>query len=117
MAFFALRSQKRADQDRWRKCFPAEVESVLNSHPAISESCVVGVCDQGYGEAVKASVVLAPGEVVTPKDVADWCKASIAGYTRPRYVEFVSEIDRKFQGKVNRVELGRRPVTPDQAVT
>ena len=42
--------------------YPAEVERVLDAHPAVAESAVIGVPDPRTGSAVRAVVVLAPGE-------------------------------------------------------
>jgi len=95
--------------------YPAEVEAVMNRHPAIVDSCIVGVPDRRYGEAVKAFVVLKHGSSLTPGEVADWCRQSIAGYKRPRFVEFVEKIPRDYNGKPLRLTMSGRPVTTDQA--
>ena len=94
--------------------YPAEVEAALASHPAVAEACVTGIPDRRYGEAVKACVVLRPGANASPRELADWCRETVAGYKRPRFVEFVSSIPRNFQGKPQRALLSQRAVTADQ---
>lgn len=95
--------------------YPGEVEKVLKLHPDIADSCIVGVPDARWGEAVKAFVVLKPDAKLTPAEVADWCRKSIAGYKRPRFVEFVESIPRNFSGKPERAKLSKLPVLQEQA--
>lgn len=96
--------------------YPAEVDSVLNSHPGIADACIVGVPDPRWQEAVKACVVVAPSATVTRDDIVAWCREHIAGYKRPRYIEFVDELPRDFNGKLQRKVLAERETSPDQAV-
>ncbi len=97
--------------------YPAEVDAALFSHPGIVDVCVVGVPDERWGEAVKAFVVRAPEADLTAQEVADWCKSKIAGYKRPRYVEFVEAIPRDFNQKPQRRHLADRPNGPELAVS
>jgi fatty-acyl-CoA synthase/long-chain acyl-CoA synthetase len=73
------------------------------------------VPDKQWGEAVKAFVVLKPGHALTREEIAARFKGQIAGYKRPRYIEFVDSLPRDPIGKLLRRELSARPVTPDQA--
>ena len=92
--------------------YPAEVEQALVEHPDILECAVAGVPHPRWGEAVKAFVVARAN--ISPAAVAHWCVGRIAGYKKPRYVEFVPQIPRNFLGKIDRRALGALPVTPDQ---
>ena len=96
--------------------YPVEVDSVLAAHPEILDGCVVGVPDKRWGEAVKAFVVLAPGSALSREDVVAHCREHIAGYKRPRYIEFIDEIPRDFNKKIQRRVLAQRETTADQAV-
>jgi fatty-acyl-CoA synthase/long-chain acyl-CoA synthetase len=73
------------------------------------------VPDKQWGEAVKAFVVLKPGMSLPREEITRRFKDAIAGYKRPRYIEFVEQLPRDPIGKLLRRELSARPVTPDQA--
>ena len=96
--------------------YPVEVEAVLKDLPGVADCAVAGVRDRKWGEAVKAFVVLAPGARFSAEVMTARCRERIAGYKRPRYLEFVEEIPRDHLGKIRRFELSARPVEPDQAV-
>ncbi|HKY92956.1 MAG TPA: fatty acid--CoA ligase family protein, partial [Nevskiaceae bacterium] len=90
--------------------YPLEVEQVLNAHPAVQDSCVFGVPDRQWGEAVHAAIVCRPGATLTADDVAAWCGPRIAGYKRPRVVTFVDAVPRDPNGKPLRRILSARAV-------
>lgn len=98
--------------------YPAEVESVIMRHQAVAECCVVGVPDPKWGEAVKAIVVLRGGSSVEKEEIVEWCRDKIAGYKKPRYVEFIegSEVPRSETGKIIRKKLASRPTSEEQFV-
>ena len=68
-----------------------------------------------WGGGVKGGVVLREGGAVSARDLAQWCKQRIAGYKRPRYIEFLAAIPRSEIGKVQKLDLIARPLTPDQS--
>ncbi len=80
--------------------YPAEIEEVLYRHPKILECAVIGVYDREWGESVKACVVCKPGEVLTEKEVIDFCKQHLASYKKPRSVDFMEALPRTPTGKV-----------------
>jgi acyl-CoA synthetase (AMP-forming)/AMP-acid ligase II len=98
--------------------YPAEVEAVIADHQAVQEVCVIGVRDEYWGETIKAVVVLTPGEALEATEVVDWCRERLAGYKRPRYVQFLpaEEMPRSTTGKLLRHELAALSVTDDQRV-
>ncbi|MFO7962345.1 MAG: long-chain fatty acid--CoA ligase [Desulfobacterales bacterium] len=85
-----------------------EVENTLSAHPDIMEAAVIGVPDEKWGESVKAYVVLRPGAKILEDDVISFCKGKIAGYKKPRYVEFITELPRNPAGKVKKFVLKER---------
>ena len=86
--------------------FPAEVERVLNAHPGVVESGVVGVPHPHTGESVKAFIVAEPGRVLEEDDLIDWCATELARYKCPTKIDLVDEIPRGLGGKIIRRELG-----------
>jgi len=94
--------------------YPAEVDAVFAEMPEVADAGCAGVPDKRWGEAVKAFVVLKPGESLTREEITARFKAQIAGYKRPRYIEFVDHIPRDPLGKMLRRELSARPVSADQ---
>jgi 2-aminobenzoate-CoA ligase len=85
-----------------------EVEEALAEHPAVLESCVVGMPDAARGQLVKAYVVLAGGGTGDPalvEELQAFVKARIAPYKYPRAVEFVASLPRTSTGKVQRYVL------------
>ncbi len=88
--------------------YPAEVESAMFGHPAVSDIAVIGVPDERWGEAVKAIVVLAPDTSATADELIGYCRERIAGYKCPKSVDFIDELPRNPSGKVLKREL-RKP--------
>lgn len=95
--------------------YPAEVDAVFAAMPEVADAGCCGVPDKQWGEAVKAFVVLKPGMALTRDEIIARFKGQIAGYKRPRYIEFVEQLPRDPIGKLLRRELSARPVTPEQA--
>jgi long-chain acyl-CoA synthetase len=88
--------------------YPAEVESVLYAHPGVADVAVIGVPDEKWGEAVKAVVVRAAGSDVGESELIEFCRDRIAGYKRPRSVDFVDALPRNPTGKILKRELRAR---------
>jgi acyl-CoA synthetase (AMP-forming)/AMP-acid ligase II len=81
---------------------PAEIESVLFTHPAIAACAVYGVPDASAGEVPKAAVVLRAGHQITANEVIAHVAANLAGYKHVRHVAFVDAVPRTASGKVLR---------------
>lgn len=80
--------------------YPAEVEAALHAHPAVADAAVIGVPDDQWGESVKALVQLRPGASVTPEELIAFCGERVAGYKKPRSIDFVDELPRDAAGKL-----------------
>jgi fatty-acyl-CoA synthase len=80
--------------------YPREVENVLFEHPAVADVAVIGVPSEQWGETVKAIVVRRNGAVVTEAELIEHCRTRLAGFKRPRSVDFIDELPRNPSGKV-----------------
>jgi acyl-CoA synthetase (AMP-forming)/AMP-acid ligase II len=85
--------------------YPREVEEVMLMHPSVQEVSVLGVPDELWGEAVKAVVVLHSDANVTEEELMDFCAERMAGYKKPKSVDFVDELPKSAYGKVLKREL------------
>ncbi len=82
-----------------------EVERVLNDHPAIMESAVIGVFDPLRDEAVKAYIVCQQGRSLSEQEVRDWCARYLAKFKVPSFVEFRDELPKTSIGKIKKYVL------------
>ena len=81
--------------------YPAEVEAVLDAHPGVVESAVVGVPDEAWGQRVVAAYV---GDA-DPADLAGWARERLAPAKRPKSLHPVGELPRTSTGKLRRLDL------------
>lgn len=87
---------------------PVEVESTLISHPAVLECAVIGRTDQSNLVKPKAYVVLNDGyagDDALAQQLISYCAEKMAGYKRPRWIEFVDELPKTATGKIQRFKL------------
>ena len=85
--------------------YPAEVERLLLTHPAVKEAAVIGVPDEKWGEVGKAFIVCDTGRFVTETDIISFCRDKIAGFKIPKYVVFLDELPKNDTGKIDRKAL------------
>ncbi|MEU5530562.1 AMP-binding protein [Micromonospora chersina] len=90
--------------------YPHEVELVLQAHPGVAESAVLGMPHPRTGETVRAYVVRAAGSTVTTEELLGHCARNLARFKCPTAVEFVDELPHSAIGKVRKTEL--RPAAP-----
>lgn len=82
--------------------YPTEVENLILQHPAVLFVAVVGVPDELWGESIKAVVLPKSGMQVTEEELINFTRGKIAGYKRPRSVDFVLEMPMTPTGKILR---------------
>jgi acyl-CoA synthetase (AMP-forming)/AMP-acid ligase II len=88
--------------------YPAEIENMLNEHPAVGSVAVVGVPDARMGEVGYAFVIPRLNAQITPDELIAWSREKMANYKAPRYVEIVDAFPLNASGKVLKFELRER---------
>ncbi|MFM9376801.1 class I adenylate-forming enzyme family protein [Gordonia sp. VNK21] len=83
--------------------YPAEVEAVLLSHPAIADAAVVGVADEKWGEVPVAYVVADPS--IGEYEILQFTRERLARYKQPKRVEVVQVLPRNAVGKIQKGRL------------
>jgi long-chain acyl-CoA synthetase len=85
--------------------YPAEIERVLDSHPGVAESAVIGVPDPDTGQAPRAFVVPALDPPPTPAELQVYCAGQLARFKLPTEIELVAELPHSAIGKVRKGAL------------
>jgi len=84
---------------------PKEVEAVINRFEGVSESCVVGIPDEKWGEMVVAAVVPKHGHKIESRDLQQHCKRHLHNWKCPKHIIFAKELPRNTMGKVLKEEV------------
>ena len=87
--------------------YPAEIESVLQSHPAVEEAGVCRQADMYWGQVPIAFVVLKPGSTVTTEELLSYTAQKLARYKQPRTIYFTKQLPHTSTGKLIRRKLPR----------
>ena len=84
-----------------------EIEEVISAHPKVAQCAVVGIktADAGGEDEIMAFVVASEDGALQPEALLDWCGPRMPRYAVPRFVEFVSDIDRTASGKIRKQAL------------
>jgi long-chain acyl-CoA synthetase len=85
--------------------YPAEVEKVILEHPNVEKTVVFGVPDPKWKEGIKAVCQLKANQRLEPQELIKFVGAHIAGFKKPRYIEFVSEIPLLKDGSPDRARV------------
>jgi acyl-CoA synthetase (AMP-forming)/AMP-acid ligase II len=86
---------------------PAEVEAVLRAHPDVADVAVIGTPHPRWGEQVTAVVVRRDGATLDGEALGAFAGARLAGFKRPRRIEFVASLPRNAYNKVQTHVLRR----------
>lgn len=82
--------------------FPREIEEVINAHPSVNASGVIGQQDPMRGEVPVAFVESSEDAVADPDDLIKWCREKLPGYKVPRRVVVIEALPRNATGKIMR---------------
>jgi long-chain acyl-CoA synthetase len=85
--------------------YPAEVENVLMSHPAVADVAVIGAPHERWGETVVAIVVPAAGQSPTPEELIAYTRVNLAHFKCPTSIDFAETLPRNPSGKLLKREL------------
>ena len=85
--------------------YPREIEEVLHRHNAVVDCAVFGVPDDRLGESLHAVVEVRDAAATTGEDLAEHCRAFLAGFKVPASWELVAELPRDPAGKVRKRDL------------
>ncbi len=105
--FYILGRSKELIKVHGLQVWPAEVEEVIQLHPAVKECAAAGVPDEHCGERVKIWVVPNEGVTISLQELCAFCREKLARYKIPQEVEIINAIPRSSVGKVLRRELVR----------
>ena len=103
--FKGRKAEKELIKPGGENVFPAEVEKAILQHEAVESVCVFGVPDPKFGEGVKALIALHPGKKLTKEELIAFTGSLIAGYKKPRYVEFIEQLPKTQDGSIDRIKI------------
>lgn len=111
--FYYVDRKKHALRRRGENISSFEVETAINAHPAVLESCVVGVPSEVGEEEVKAVIVLRADTTLTAEEIVRWCEPRIAYFAVPRYIAFRASLPKTPSDRVEKYRLKAEGLTPD----
>jgi long-chain acyl-CoA synthetase len=103
--FFVVGRKKEIIKAGGNRVSAKEVEECLLENSKIAEATVFGVKDDILVEAIKAVIVLKEGASCDIKEIKNFCRAKLADYKIPKYVEFAESLPKYQSGKVNKLLL------------
>lgn len=84
-----------------------EVERILNDHPNIHESAVIGVPTDLGEQELKAFIVSSPCVILDPLDIVKWCEKRMPYYQIPRYIKFCKSFEKTSTERIRKKDLSR----------
>jgi acyl-CoA synthetase (AMP-forming)/AMP-acid ligase II len=84
---------------------PKEIENILCSIEGISEAAVIGVPDEIFGQAIKAYIVKKEEKEIDSNYILQYCSDNLESFMIPKYIEFIDELPRSPNGKIDKKKL------------
>lgn len=103
--FYFVDRIKDAIRRRGENISSFEVETEINSHPAVLESAAIAVPSEYSEDEIKAVVVLLPGMTLNPEELIRYLEPRMPYFMVPRYIEFVKELSKTPTEKVRKQAL------------
>jgi crotonobetaine/carnitine-CoA ligase len=105
--YYYLGRKKDSFRRRGENISAWEVEHIINAHPAIQESAVVGVAAEVGEQDLKVFIKCAAGLTLDPLDFIKWCEPRMAYYQIPRYIVFVEDFEKTPTQRILKDKLSR----------
>lgn len=96
--------------------YPAKVEAVLLTHPAVQDCAVFGMRDPDWGQRVTAAVELRAGHQVAEQALLQWARGRLSGVNAPKQIVISAHLPRSPAGKVLRREARAQLMKSDGVV-
>ena len=90
--------------------YPREIEIALEAHPLIAEVAIVGIPDSKYGESAHAFIVPRKGAALDADELKIWCSSVLSNYKIPKSFNYVDQLPKLPNGKINRRLLADSPL-------
>lgn len=105
--YYYLGRKKDSFRRRGENISAWEVEHIINAHPDIQESAVVGVAAEIGEQDLKVFIKCAPGITLAPLDFIKWCEPRMPYYQIPRYIAFVEDFEKTPTQRILKDRLSR----------
>lgn len=106
--FYVVDRKKNMYISGGENVYPAEVERVLNAHPALRECAITAVPDAQWGETGKAWIVLHEGQSVSEEELLQYLRSHVARYKCPKHIIFLDQLPKNDAGKIDRRALRQK---------
>lgn len=105
--FYFVGRKKDSIRRRGENISAWEVERILNSHPSIQESAVIGVPAEVGEEDIKAFIQCVPGATLDPEELIRWCEPRMPYFQIPRYIAWVTRFEKTPTERIRKKDLSR----------
>ena len=110
--FFFVDRKKDSIRRRGENIASFSIENIINQNEKILEVAAYGVKTEMSEDEVMVTVVLKPGETMTPEELLDFCQGKMAYFMIPRYINFVEKLPKSEVHRIMKRFLKERGVTP-----
>ncbi len=111
--FYFIDRKKDVVRRRGENISSYEIERVINNHPKVLESAIVGVPSELSEEEVLAVVIVKEREELLPEELLDFCQSRMAHFAVPRYIRFTEELPRTPSQRVEKYKLREEGITKE----